>query len=96
MKVFKPSNTTHTLQIIPRVYVAAAILMIRHELTGSVENIVLSCVEVDGYLIAEFEYNFKEGASYEISVTTMMNELLYRGKAYATDQVDLQNYKLTK
>jgi len=96
MKVFKPSDLTHTLRIIPRVYVAAAILMIRHELTGNVVSITVSCVEVNGYLLAEFEYVFKEGGSYEITVNTVMNELLYRGKAYATDEVDLQNYKLTK
>lgn len=96
MKIFKPSNTTHTLQIIPRKYVANAIMLLRYELKNQTETIELECSEVNGYLVADFEYPFVEGGSYEITVNHINGQLLYRGKAYATNSSDLENYKLTE
>jgi len=46
--------------------------------------------------MGSFSYNFKEGGTYEIEVFDTMENLLFRGKAFATDVTDLQNYKLIR
>jgi hypothetical protein len=48
-------------------------------------------------MILEFVKTFVEGESSEIEIfDSITDELLYRGKSYATSQTDLENYKLTK
>jgi hypothetical protein len=48
-------------------------------------------------MILEFFKTFVEGESSEIEIfDANTEELLYRGKSYATSQTDLENYKLTK
>jgi hypothetical protein len=43
------------------------------------------------------EVTVKEGASYELTILNFDTEkVIWRGKAYATAAVDLQNYKLTQ
>lgn len=96
MKIFRPADATHTLQIIPRQYVGNATMLLRHELKNDTQTIELECSTIDGYLTAVFEYSFVEGGSYEITVNQTNGQLLYRGKAYATDKTDLENYKLTE
>jgi len=93
MKVFKPTDTTHILKIVPRLYVENVTLSIRHELTDTITTITdLISFNDNGYLNISFDFNFKEGASYEINCYTD-TELVWRGKVYATDN-ELENYKL--
>ena len=48
-------------------------------------------------MFVEFEKTFVEGESSEIEIFDAFNDdLLYRGKSYATTQTDLENFKLTK
>lgn len=97
MKVFDPTDEDHVLQIIPSEYVATGQLYILHELSGTLTDKSLEFTTVNGYLVSSpFEYPFKEGASYEISVYDDKKDLIYRGKAFATSAADLQNYKLTQ
>jgi hypothetical protein len=51
---------------------------------------------INGTFNGFFTYDFKEGGSYEIEITNNDSRLLYRGKAFATDVEDLQNYKLIR
>lgn len=97
MKVFRPTNETHILRIFARRFFSNPILVIRHELTGIENEIQIEAIEENGYTIGNFEYQFAEGGSYTIELKEPVTDrLLYRGKAYATDQLDLENYKLTK
>jgi hypothetical protein len=96
MKVFDPTDEDHVLQIIPSEYVATGQLYILHELSGTLTDMGIEFTTVNGYLVSSpFEYAFKEGGSYEISVLDDSRNLIYRGKAFATSASDLQNYKLT-
>ena len=51
---------------------------------------------IKGVFYGNFEYPFKEGGTYEIEVYDLATNLLFRGKAFATNETDLQNYKLIK
>lgn len=96
MQVFKPSDVTHTLVFIPRVNTTSVILKIKYELRDT-ENIfgVVGTV-TNNVFMGSFEYVFKEGGSYEIEIFDTLENLLFRGKAFATDETDLQNYKLIR
>lgn len=96
MKVFKPSDTHHTLYIIPRSYVSDATMVLRDELKEIETVIDLDCETVGNYLSAPFEFQFREGASYELVIYGSESRILYNTKVYATDFEDLQNYKLTQ
>ena len=87
MKIFNPNDTTHTLQIIPREYVSTATMVLRNELRQTETNHVLTCTNVDGYLTATFTKVMTEGQSFELEVYDSINALLYRGKAYATENI---------
>jgi hypothetical protein len=94
MKVFNSNNLNHTLKLVPRLYVENITLDIRHELTDTnttIENI--TSFKDNGYLRLDFNFEFKDGGSYEI-VCRNNNELVWRGKAYATTETDLENYKI--
>ena len=85
MKIFNPTDTTHTLQIIPSEYVSTETMILRNELRQTETNHVLTCTNVDGYLTATFTKVMTEGQSFELEVYDSINALLYRGKAYATE-----------
>ena len=87
MKIFNPTDTTHTLQIIPREYVGTATMVLRNELRQTETNHALTCTNVDGYLTATFTKVMTEGQSFELEVYDSINALLYRGKAYATENI---------
>ncbi len=94
MQIFKPSNENHILKVIPRYEVEICTIHIRHELTDiltTLENKRVFCE--NGYIIVPFEYQFKEGGSYHIEILSDILTI-WRGKAYATNENDLENYKL--
>jgi hypothetical protein len=55
-----------------------------------IENIEAYCD--NGYMTFDFEYTFREGGNYSITIES--DTLIWRGKAYATDATDLENYKV--
>ena len=84
MKIFDPTDTVHTLKIIPRDYVGSATMILRNELRQTETSHTLTCTNVDGYLTATFTQVMTEGQNFEIEVYDTNDILLYRGKAYAT------------
>jgi hypothetical protein len=95
MKVFKPSNSSHTMTVIPRFSSDIVTLLIHDELRDEqteIENIETFCD--NGYMTFEFTHTFREGGSY--SMTIESDTLIWRGKAYATNETDLENYKLNE
>lgn len=94
MKVFNPTNLTHTIKIIPRKYEDVLNIVIRHELKDETTIVTDFTDGIDnGYVTIVFPFNFKEGASYEITINGITT-LMYRDKGYATSEIDLENYKL--
>jgi hypothetical protein len=96
MIVFNPQNQTHTLFFIPRKEHTTCVLKITNELRNTESQITIIGNFNNGVFFGDFEYNFSEGASYEIEINSNIYGLLFRGKAFATSVNDLQNYKLIK
>lgn len=96
MKVFLPIATTQTIKVIPRADNTAILLDIRNEETDVTVRTALTGTFLNGYLSVAFTYDFIEGGSYEVDIYTATEEILWRGKAYATAQTDLENFKINK
>jgi hypothetical protein len=97
MVVFNPTDEIHSLRCIPRNHSEIVLLKLRNELKNTTETFEIETIQYNSYMILEFVKTFVEGESSEIEIFDSINdELLYRGKSYATSQTDLENYKLTK
>ena len=96
MQVFKPSNLSHVLKFISRNDSTDIIFKIRNELRNTETELKLTGVISNNIFTAEFYIPMLEGSTYEIEATDLLGNLLYRGKAFATNEIDLQNYKLIK
>lgn len=96
MVILKPSEATHSITIIPRINASAISIVIKNEGKNTTETIEdISTTFVNGYLTFEITKNVLEQESFEYSVYNFSDsELLFRGKAFATNQTDLQNYKI--
>jgi hypothetical protein len=83
---------------IPRNYNGGELtFFLRDELRDIIFEIeILGSFYQNNVLILNFEEPIlKEGQSFEITINEN-NDLIYRGKAYATAQTDLENFELNK
>jgi hypothetical protein len=94
MVILRPDNNIQTFVIIPRINAEVISIVIKNEgknTTETIENIPTTFL--NGYLTFEIEKTVSEAESFEYSVYNLDSELIFRGKAFATSQTDLQNYK---
>jgi hypothetical protein len=97
MVIFNTTDEIHSLRCIPRYYTEIVVLKLRNELKDTTEIFEIEAIKSNSYMILEFTKTFVEGESSEIEIfDSITDDLLYRGKSYATSQTDLENYKLTK
>ena len=95
MVILKPSEATHSITIIPRLNASTISIVIKNEGKNTTETIEdISTTFLNGYLTFEITKTVLEQESFEYSVYNLDSELLFRGKAFATNQTDLQNYKI--
>lgn len=96
MVILKPENAVHSITIIPRINASAISIVIKNESKNTTETIEdISTTFVNNYLTFEITKTVLEQESFEYSVYDFSDsELLFRGKAFATNQTDLQNYKI--
>lgn len=97
MNVVSPSVTSHQLKVVPRFYpVGQCVLRLKNKVTGVATTQNIEPVISDGYLYADYTHTFKNLDSYQVEMTRG-DEVVYRGKIFATDQFDdTQDYKITK
>ena len=95
MVILKPENAVHSITVIPRINASAISIVIKNESKNTTETIEdISTTFVNGYLTFELEKTVLEQESFEYAVYNLDSKLLFRGKAFATNQTDLQNYKI--
>ena len=95
MVILKPSEATHSITIIARKNEPIISIVIKNEGKNTTETIEdISTIFLNGYLTFEITKTVLEQESFEYSVYNLDSELLFRGKAFATNQTDLQNYKI--
>jgi hypothetical protein len=88
----------YQFKCIPRNYNGGELtFFLRDELRDTTTEIeILGTYYQNNVLILNFEEPiFKEGQSFEITINENDN-LIYRGKAFATAQTDLENFELNK
>lgn len=86
----------YSLVVPYRVFYSDVYVYLKDELTLATYSIDTTATEyTNGTLGLSFSYDFQEGDSFEAAVRDRDNNiLLWRGKIYATEQEDLQNFKL--
>lgn len=95
MTILRPSLTTQTIVIIPEYNVTDVVLSIRHKSTSVWTDFNLTSTYENGYMTLVFDYEVLESQNFEIEVKDN-DVILFRGNAFATEQTDLQNYKMNK
>jgi hypothetical protein len=95
MVILKPDNEIHEITIIPRINASEISIVIKNESKNTTETIEdIATTYSSGYLTFEITKTVLEQESFEYAVYDLDSELLFRGKAFATNQTDLQNYKI--
>ena len=96
MTILRPSETTQSVTIIPRYDVTTISVNLRNESKATGETFEnVDTTYGNGYMTFEINKEVSEGENYEIELID--NEtILFRGKCFATDETDLENYKINK
>jgi len=94
MKIVLPSDTTHSIDLIPRFYPTSIVLNLYNETTRESTDVASTFSVVDGIMNVSFDFTFTENQKYQIKIKES-DEVVYRGKLIATSQAP-QDYKLTE
>lgn len=88
MKVLSTSDSTQTIKIIPREYISNGTLSLRDDQTDAIVNYNITPTTSNDELVIENAYApvLKEGHYYDITVTNSESKVIYKDKAYCTDQ----------
>jgi hypothetical protein len=96
MTILRPSLETQSINtIIPRYYPNSVVLTLLNEETQTLNTFTISPTYSNGYMFLDFEFTCLEMESFNLEIKDG-NTVLFRGKAFATDETDLENYKLSK
>jgi len=93
MKVFLPIDTEQNLVIVAREESTNVVLTIKNKQEETETTINATTTSSNGYMTIPVTYTFKEGHQYGLKVTDG-TDVIWRGQGYATDQTDLQEFKL--
>ena len=96
MTILRPSLETQSITVIPRYDALLVDITLLNEETQVLNTFNdITTVYLNGYMTVEFELTVKEAESFNLEIKDSTN-VLFRGKAFATDETDLENYKLSK
>jgi len=96
MTILRPALTPQTITIIPRYTVPYITVILLNEETQVLNQYEIEdLVYLNGYLTIRFDFECLEGQSFNLEIKDG-DTVLFRGKAFATDETDLENYKLSK
>lgn len=91
-------TSPYIFKCIPKYYNSGIIeLFLRDELKNETTSVTIDSIAYQNFMlyITFSDYTMKEGQSFEVTIKEN-GIITYIGKAYATEQTDLQNYKLNK
>ena len=91
------SSIGYEIKFIPRYFAESVKLIFRNELNNDSTTITTAMTQINGLGYCIFSFPIEDSTSFELTVLNASNDdLLFRGKAFATYQTDLENYKMTK
>jgi len=95
MIVLNPTNTTHTINFIPRFIPSDdLILQLYNETLQTTETITNTYSYLDGITAITFDLDCTENQKFQIKITEN-NEIVYRDKLFITSKTP-QDFKATK
>ena len=93
--VVDPTNSTHTLSVVPRFYPNLDITVSLYNEATQETDTPTNTYNIDnGKLLITFDYTFVNRETFQLKVAEGEN-VVYRGKIEVTDQ-DPQDFNLTK
>jgi NADH:ubiquinone oxidoreductase subunit H len=87
------SSNMYTILVTPREMVETVSMEFFNELKETTNIFTASTTNVNGLMEIEFNLNVVEGDSFQLTIKDTNDNVLWKGKAYATEQTDLQNFQ---
>lgn len=95
MKVVKPSDTTHTIYVIPRYYGFTDAVLTLSNLSKDINEVISHSSSVtNGILEIIFDYTFVEGDKFTMKLVEV-DEVVNRSDIMATEQ-ETQDFDVSK
>jgi predicted ATP-grasp superfamily ATP-dependent carboligase len=89
-----PTIKQFSVKFIPRKYKKQCVLKLRNELTNETQERLVNMINKSGIVKVDFHGDIQDYGSYEMLVTDLKSNELFRGKAFATLQNNLQEYSM--
>lgn len=86
--------STYYIDITPRFFSTEVIATFTNELTSTITTLNCSAIKVGNYLRVSFLLDVDNSDSFSVSITDVPGTLMWRGKLFATNQEDIQQYKM--
>jgi hypothetical protein len=90
------SSNMYSILITPREMVGVVSMEFFNELTEVTNIFTATTTNVNGLMQIDFNLNVVEGDSFKLTINDTEDNVLWKGKAYATDQTDLQNFQFVQ
>lgn len=88
MNILTTSTGSQELKVIPRYYQTSIEMQITGENSRITETINVSAINTGGYMLINHEFNLDEGLYYGLELFNSLDQLIYRGRIFCTDQTD--------
>lgn len=87
------SADNYSILISPRKMVESVILEFFNELKEITNILTGTTINVNGLMQIDFNLMVIEGDSFQLTIKDNEDNILWKGKCYATEQTDLQNFQ---
>ena len=87
------SSNMYSILVAPREMVATVSMEFFNELKETTNIFSASTTNVNGLMQIDFNLEVVEGDSFQLTIKDTNGNVLWKGKAYATEQTDLQNFQ---
>ena len=90
------TGETKSIRFIPRFFTPICRLILRNELTNTVLDLEKEMINDNGMAIILIDNDLGDEGSYQMTVFDLEDNLIFRGKAFSTNNEDIQNYSMNK
>lgn len=87
------SSNMYSILVAPREMVTTVSMEFFNELKETTNIFSASTTNVNGLMQIDFNLEVVEGDSFQLTIKDTDGNVLWKGKAYATEQTDLQNFQ---
>lgn len=95
MNILKTTSSPQELHLVPRKFIELVDLSIYDENKRTSTQMSVTSSIVNGYMVITESFSLEEGRFYTYRVKES-EEVLYTGRIFCTDSVDLENFEMTE